>query len=72
VQTDILDRGPDDHQAAGLGREHVNLVAALSHIAKETFDGVRRLNVTMHHLASTHKTSTHALRPQPDRGPLPR
>jgi len=50
VQTDILDRGPDNHQAAGLSREHVNLVGALSHIGKETFDGVRRLNVTMHHL----------------------
>jgi hypothetical protein len=31
-------------------REHVNLVGALSHIAKETFDSVRRLHVTMHAL----------------------
>lgn len=46
----MLDRGPDDRQATGLGREHVNLVGALSHIAKETFDGVGRLNVTMHDL----------------------
>jgi len=50
VQADILDRGPDNRQATGLGREHVNLVGTLSHIAKETFDSVRRLNVTMHDL----------------------
>jgi hypothetical protein len=50
VKTDILDCGPDYRQATGLGREHVNLVGALSHIAKEAFDGVGRLNVTMHHL----------------------
>jgi hypothetical protein len=50
VKTDILDGGPDNRQATGLGREHVNLVGALSHIAKETFDSVRRLNVTMHAL----------------------
>jgi len=72
VKTDILDRGPDYRQATGLCREHVNLVGALSHEASETFDGVGRLNVPMHDLASTHKTSTHAPRPQPDFVPLPR
>jgi len=50
VQADVLDRGPDNGQATGLGREHVNLVGALSHIAKKTFDSVGRLNVTMHDL----------------------
>ena len=50
MKTDILHRGPDNRQATGLGREDVNLVGALSHIAKETFDGVGRLNVTMHDL----------------------
>ena len=50
MQPDILDRGPDNRQATGLCGEHVNLVGALSHIAKETFDGISRLNVTMHHL----------------------
>ena len=50
MQTDILNRGPDNRQATALGREHVNLVGVLSHIAKETFDGVGRLKVTMHHL----------------------
>jgi hypothetical protein len=29
-------------------REHVNLVGALSHETPETFDGISRLNVTMH------------------------
>ncbi len=32
VQTDILDRRPDNHQATGLRREHVNLISALAHI----------------------------------------
>src|SRR5205807_1391520 len=41
-----------------------------SHIAKETFDGVGGLNVTMHDLASTHKTSRDVLRPQPGFAPL--
>ena len=35
MKTDILDGGPDNRQATGLGREHVNLVSALSHIADE-------------------------------------
>jgi hypothetical protein len=48
VQTNILDRGPDNRQATGLCREDINLVGALSHEASETFDGVGRLNVTMH------------------------
>jgi len=50
VQANVLDRGPDNRQATGLGCEDVNLIGALSHIAKETFDGVGRLHVTMHHL----------------------
>ena len=32
VQTDILDRRPDDCQATRLCREHVNLIGALAHI----------------------------------------
>ena len=68
MQTDILDRGPDYRQATGLGREHVNLVGALSHEASETFDGVGRLNVTMHdqrkrikcqHKVSSTRITTH-------------
>ena len=50
MKTDILDGRPDNRQATGLGREDVNLVGALSYIAKEAFDGVSRLNVTMQRL----------------------
>ena len=48
VQTNILHRGPNDAQATGFRREHVNLVSALSHIAEEAFDGIGGLNVAMH------------------------
>jgi hypothetical protein len=48
VQADILYCGPDNRQATALGREHVNLVGALSHEASETFDGVGRLNISVH------------------------
>jgi hypothetical protein len=48
VQTDILDGRPDNGEATRLGREHVNLIGALSHIAKETFDRVGGLNVPVH------------------------
>ena len=50
VQTDILDGCPDNGQATGLGREHINLIGALPHIAEETFNGIGRLNVPMHRL----------------------
>jgi hypothetical protein len=50
VKTDILDGGPDNRQATALSREHVNPIGALSHEASETFDGVGRLNMTMHEL----------------------
>ncbi len=45
VQADILDGRPDDRQATGLGREDINLIGALPHIAEETFDGIGRLNM---------------------------
>jgi hypothetical protein len=32
VQANVLDRGPDNREATGLGRKHVNLVGALAHI----------------------------------------
>lgn len=38
VQADILDRGPDNRQATGLGREDIDLIRPLSHIAEETFN----------------------------------
>ena len=36
VQTDILDRCPDDGEATGLGREHVNLIGTLPYVAEQT------------------------------------
>jgi hypothetical protein len=50
VQADILDRGPHNRQATHLGGEDVNLIGALSHIAKQTFDGIGGLKVSVHHL----------------------
>ena len=48
MQADVLDRGPDNGEATVLGREDVDLVGALAHIAEETFDGISGLNVPMH------------------------
>src|SRR5258708_6776400 len=48
VQTDILHRGPDDREATGLRCEHVDLIGALPHIAKEALNGIGRLNVPVH------------------------
>jgi hypothetical protein len=50
MQTDILDRRPDNRLTTGLCREHVDLISPLPHIAKKTFNGVGRLNVPVHHL----------------------
>ena len=48
VQVDILDGGPDDRQATGFRREHINLISALTHIAEQTLNGIGRLNVSVH------------------------
>ncbi len=48
VQADILDRGPHYGQATVFGREDINLIGALAHIAEETLDGIGALNVPMH------------------------
>ena len=40
VQSNALDRRPDDRQATGLCREHINLVGALPHIAEQTFNSI--------------------------------
>src|SRR2546422_4091195 len=50
MQANVLDRCPDDREAARLGREDINLIGALTHIAKETFDGIGGLNMPMHGL----------------------
>ena len=47
MQADVLDRRPDNGQTTGFGREGVDLIGALSHIAEETFDRIGGLNVSM-------------------------
>ncbi len=48
VQADVLDRGPDNRKATRLRRKHINLISPLPHIAEQAFDGVGRLNMSMH------------------------
>jgi len=48
VQADILDRCPDNRQATGLGREHINLIRPLPYIAEQTLDGIGGADVAMH------------------------
>ena len=55
MQADVLDRRPDNGQTTGLGREGVDLICALSHVAEETFDGIGGLNVSMHPLRKRKK-----------------
>jgi len=47
-QADILDGGPDDRQATGLRREHINLISALTYIAEQALNRIGRLNVSVH------------------------
>jgi len=47
VETDILDCRPDNGEATGLCREHINLIGALAHIAKETFNGFDVINFSV-------------------------
>ena len=48
AQADILDRGPNNREATGLRCEDINLIGALTHIAKEAFDSIGRLDVSVH------------------------
>ena len=50
MQADILDRGPDNRQATGLGGEDVNLIGTLAHIAEQTFNGIGGPDMPMHPL----------------------
>ena len=50
MQADIPDRGPDNGQATGFRRKDIDLIGALAHITKETFNGVRGSNVSVHGL----------------------
>ena len=55
MQADVLDRRPDNGQTTGFGREGVDLIGALSHIAEEAFDGIGGLNMPMHALGEVVK-----------------
>jgi hypothetical protein len=47
---DVLHDCPNDRQTTGLCREGVNLVRALSHVTKKTFNRIGGTNRAMHHL----------------------
>ena len=49
-QAHILHHGPHDGQAARFGREGVNLIGTLPHIAKQAFNDIGTANVAMHDL----------------------
>ncbi len=49
-QADILHHRPNDAQTTGFRSECVNLIRALSDIAKQAFNGIGAANVTMHDL----------------------
>ncbi len=50
MQTDILDRGPDNREATTLRGEHIDLLGALPHITEQAFNGIGGLNVSVHGL----------------------
>ena len=50
VQADIRHRSPDNRQATGFRRKHVNLIRPLPDIAKQALNGIGRLDVLMHAL----------------------
>ncbi len=47
-QANILHHGPDDRHTAGFGREDVDLIGALPHIAKQAFNRIGAANVPVH------------------------
>jgi hypothetical protein len=50
VKSNALDGGPDDSETTHFGSEHVNLVSALTHVAKQAFDGVGGADMPVHRL----------------------
>lgn len=65
VQTDILHRGPDNGQTTGLGREDIDLIGALAHIALRDFQWRSSSEYAGASSQETHKRSTGAPQPQP-------
>ena len=49
-QANILHHSPHDGQAAGFGREGIDLIGALGHIAQQAFNGSGAANGAVHHL----------------------
>ncbi len=47
MKTDILHHGPDTSETTGFRCERINLIGALSHIAKKAFNGIGAANVAM-------------------------
>ena len=47
---DILHDCPNNRQTTSFGREGVNLIGALSHVPKKTFNRIGGANIAMHHL----------------------
>ncbi len=50
MQANVLDCYPDDGEATGLRREHVNLIGTLPYVAEEALNGIGSLNVPVHDL----------------------
>ncbi len=48
MQADIQNGCPDNREATGLRRKHVNLIRTLPYIAEQTLDGIGGLNVAVH------------------------
>ncbi len=69
VQADVLDRRPDDRQATGLCREHVNLISALPHIDFPSFQWHWWSECVGACSEERHKRSRGALHPQPSCAP---
>jgi hypothetical protein len=72
MQADVLDRRQDNGQATVLGREDIDLIGALAHIALRDFQ-LRWWSECADALRpGMHKTSACALPPRPDFSPPPR
>lgn len=64
MQVNILDRCPDNRQATGLRREHLNLISTLPYITKQTFNRIGGLNVSVQSRRKLVKRKAGALHPQ--------
>ncbi len=65
MQTDVLNRRPDDRETTRLRRKHIDLIGPLSHVTKEALNRIGRLNVAVHRLRKVVKRKAGALHPPP-------